>query len=71
MFFWANVSWTLQPKKPSLKVFEKPLPTFQPDDLSGLKLSCSEGDANVAAALTLVHSSLCRVAILLEEGQPQ
>jgi len=37
-----------------------------PYDLSGLKLSCPEGDG-VANVLTLVHSSLC-VAMLLDEG---
>ena len=37
-----------------------------PYDLSGLKLSCPEGDG-VANVLTLVHSSLC-VAMLLVEG---
>merc|ERR1719397_756427 len=63
-FFWASASWTLHPK-PSLIENQK-APSHLPYDLSGLKLSCPEGDG-VANVLTLVHSSLC-VAMLLDEG---
>merc|ERR550517_2400152 len=66
-FFWASASWTLHPKPHSLKIkVSKKTSSHLPYDLSGLKLSCPEGDG-VANVLTLVHSSLC-VAMLLDEG---
>ena len=67
-FFWASASWTLHPK-PSLienQSLQKKVSSHLPYDLSGLKLSCSEGDG-ISNVLTLVHSSLC-VAMLLDEG---
>ena len=66
-FFWASVNWTLHPE-PSLIENQslKKASSHLPHDLSGLKLSCSEGDG-ISNVLTLVHSSLC-VAMLLEEG---
>merc|ERR1719233_1207380 len=53
-FFWASASWTLHPK-PSLienQSLQKKVSSLLPYDLSGLKLSCSEGDG-VANVLTL------------------
>merc|ERR1719234_2121910 len=67
-FFWASASWTLQ-SKPSLIENQslKKASSHLPHDLSGQKLSCPLGDG-VANVLTLVHSSLCVVPVLLEEG---
>merc|ERR1719233_172332 len=70
-FFWASASWTLHPK-PSLienQSLQKKVSSLLPYDLSGLKLSCSEGDG-VANVLTLVHSSLCVAMLLDEDSQP-
>ena len=40
---------------------------LQPDDLSGLKLSCPDGDG-LANLRTLVHSNLCAARLLVEGG---
>merc|ERR1719430_412936 len=66
-FFWASVNWTLHPE-PSLIENQslKNASSHLPHDLSGLKLSCSEGDG-ISNVLTLVHSSLC-IAMLLNQS---
>ena len=69
--YWRSFGpvWTgpciLNPHPLKIQVL-KEASSHLPHDLSGLKLSCSEGDGSTNV-LTLVHSSLC-VAMLLEEG---